>query len=50
MIDLPDYDRQKMYNYETNYHLTMDLERVSKYVIHYEAMKMVKNIFFYLQK
>ena len=44
MIDLPDFDLQKMYDYETNYHLTMNLDRVSKYVIHYEAMKMIQNV------
>ena len=44
MIDLPDFDLQKMYDYETSYHLTMNLDRVSKYVIHYEAMKMVQDI------
>ena len=44
MIDLPDFTEQKMYDYETFYHLTMNLDRVSKYVIHYEAMKMVQNI------
>ena len=44
MIDLPDFDLQKMYDYETNYHLTMNLDRVSKYIIHYEAMKMVQKI------
>jgi len=44
MINLPDFTEQKMYDYETFYHLTMNLDRVSKYVIHYEAMKMVQNI------
>ena len=44
MIDLPEFDIQKMYDYETNYHLTMNLDRVSKYVIHYEAMKMIQDV------
>ena len=39
MIDLPDFTTQKMYDYETFYHLTMNLDRLSKFVIHYEAMK-----------
>ena len=44
MINLPDFDTQTMYDAETNYHLTMNLDRVSKYVIHYEASKMVQDI------
>lgn len=44
MIKLPDFDEQSMYDYETNYHLTMNIDRVSKYIIHYEAMKMTRNI------
>lgn len=42
MIEMPDYD--KMYEYETNFHLTMDLNRLSKFVAHYEVFKMAQEV------
>lgn len=35
---------KKMYDYETNYHLTLDVSRLGKLVAHYEAYKMIKDI------
>lgn len=42
MIEMPDF--QKMYDYETNYHLTMDVDRMGKFIAHYELFKMVQNV------
>ena len=42
MISLPDLD--KMYEYETNYHLTLDVSRLGKLVAHYEAYKMAIDV------
>ena len=39
MIKLPKFDAQSMYDYETNFHLTMNEERISKLLTHYEAFK-----------
>ncbi len=44
MINLPNFDAQSMYDYETNYNLTTNVERLSKFIIHYEAIKIVQNI------
>jgi len=44
MIKLPDFTEQSMYDFETNFHLTMTEERLAKFLAHYEAYKMIKNI------
>ena len=42
MIKMPNI--KKMYDYETNSHLTLDVSRLGKLVAHYEAYKMIKDI------
>lgn len=42
MIKMPDFD--KMYEYETHYHLTLDVSRLGKFVAHYETFKMTQDI------
>lgn len=42
MIELP--DPNKMYDYETNYHLTLDVGRLGKLMAHWEAYKQVLDI------
>ena len=44
MIEMPEFDEQTMYDAETVFHLTMTQDRLSKFIAHYEAMKMVSNI------
>ena len=44
MIKLPKLDEQSMFDYETYFHLTMNEERLGKFLVHYEAMKIAKNI------
>jgi len=44
MIKLPKFNSQSMYDYETNFHLTMNEERLGKFLTHYEAFKISKNI------
>ncbi len=44
MIKLPKFDNQSMYDYETNFHLTMKEDRLAKFVTHYEAFKLSRNI------
>ena len=44
MIKLPKFDTQSMYDYETNFHLTANEERMSKLITHYEAFKLSQNI------
>ena len=41
-IKLPDF--KKMYDYETNYHLTMSGDRMGKLLCHYESLKQTINI------
>ena len=41
-IKLPNL--KKMYDYETNYHLTMNEDRLAKSLCHFEAFKMSSNI------
>ena len=41
-IKLP--NMKKMYEYETNYHLTMNEDRLAKSLCHFEAFKMSLNI------
>ena len=42
MIKIP--DPKKMYDYETNYHLTLDVSRLGKLITHYEIYKKVMNV------
>jgi len=45
MIELPDLnDKQLMYDSEVNWHLTMTTERLVKFLIHWEAVNMTRNI------
>ena len=44
MIELPEFNEQSMYDAETNFNLMMSHERLAKFVIHWEAMKMVNEI------
>jgi len=41
-IKFPNF--KKMYDYETNFHLTMNSERLAKLICHYEIFKKVKNV------
>lgn len=41
-IKFPDF--KKMYDYETNFHLTMNSERLAKLICHYEIFKKIKDI------
>ena len=42
MIPLPDIE--KTYEYETFFHLTLQLPRLAKFIAHYEAAKMAMNV------
>ena len=42
MIELP--DPAKMYEYETNYHLTLDITRLGKLAAHYEGYRMTRDV------
>ncbi|QIR39093.1 dTDP-6-deoxy-L-hexose 3-O-methyltransferase [Tolypothrix sp. PCC 7910] len=42
MIELPNYD--KKYDYETFFHLTLDVGRMAKLIAHYEAFKMIREV------
>ncbi|MEH6589914.1 MAG: TylF/MycF/NovP-related O-methyltransferase [Halioglobus sp.] len=44
MIKLPEFDEQSRYDYETNFHLTLEISRLAKFVAHYEAYNMVANL------
>ena len=44
MIKLPKLNEQTMFDFETNYHLTMNEERLGKFLAHYESMKIAQNI------
>lgn len=44
MIKLPKFEMQTMYDSETDFNLQMSPERMSKFLIHYEAFKIIKNI------
>ena len=44
MIKLPKFNSQSMYDYETNFHLTMNEERLSKFLTHYEAYKIASGV------
>ena len=42
-MEMKDVDFKKMYDYETNFHLTMNSERLAKLICHYEIFKKVNN-------
>lgn len=44
MITLPEFTTQNMYDAETQFHLMMKLDRLAKFLIHYEAFKMVEQV------
>lgn len=44
MIKLPDFSEQSRYDYETNFHLTLEISRLAKFVAHYEAIRMVEDL------
>ena len=44
MIKMPDFSTQAMYDAETDFHLMMNEERLAKFVVHWEAMKMASHV------
>ncbi len=44
MIQLPEFTEQSVYDHETYFHLTMKLDRLAKFIVHYEAFKMVQDV------
>jgi Macrocin-O-methyltransferase (TylF) len=44
MIKMPDFATQSAYDYETFFHLTLRVDRLAKFIVHYEAYKMVLDI------
>ena len=44
MIELPDFTEQSMYDSETYFSMQMTLERLAKFIVHYEAVKMTQNV------
>ena len=44
MIELPKFTSQEMYDAETHFNLMMDHERLSKFLVHWEAMKLVQHV------
>ena len=44
MIKIPKFTEQQMYDYETFFHLSMNENRLSKFLAHYESFKISKNI------
>ena len=44
MIKLPEFNTQNMYDAETHFNLMMDHERLSKFLVHWEAMKLTQNV------
>ena len=44
MIELPKFDEQSRYDYETYFHLTLEVSRLAKFIAHYEAYKSVQDI------
>ena len=44
MIELPKNDEQSRYDYETGFHLTLQMDRLAKFIVHYEAYKMVMGL------
>ena len=44
MIKLPKFSSQSLYDSETDFNLQITRERLSKFLIHYECFKKIKNI------
>jgi hypothetical protein len=44
MIKIPDLSLQEMYDAETNFNLLMNEERLAKFLVHWEAMKISKDV------
>lgn len=44
MIKMPDFSTQAMYDAETHFHLMMNEERLAKFVVHWEAMKIASQV------
>ncbi len=44
MIKMPDFAAQSVYDYETNFHLTLKVDRLSKFIAHYEAYKATMHV------
>jgi predicted O-methyltransferase YrrM len=44
MIKMPDFSIQAMYDAETHFHLMMNEERLAKFVVHWEAMKIASQV------
>lgn len=44
MIQMPNFSTQAMYDAETNFHLMMNEERLAKFVVHWEAMKIASQV------
>ena len=44
MIQMPDFSTQAMYDAETHFHLMMNEERLAKFVVHWEAMKIASQV------
>jgi hypothetical protein len=44
MIKMPDTTLQSAYDYETYFHLTLKVDRLAKFIAHYEAFKMVLDV------
>src|SRR5438046_1920775 len=44
MINLPELTEQNMYDFETYFHLSMTVDRLAKFIVHYEAFKMVQEV------
>lgn len=44
MIKMPDLSLQSSYDYETYFHLTLKVDRLAKFIAHYEAYKMINHI------
>ena len=42
MIELPDFS--KAFDYENNFYLSCDVQRMSKVLAHYELFKMTKDL------
>ena len=44
MIKLPRFTLQSMYDAETKFNLQISKERLAKFLIHYEAFKLIENL------
>src|ERR1700722_15894073 len=44
MIKLPNFTRQDAYDHETFYHLTLQVDRLAKFIAHYESFKIANTL------